>query len=113
MPRRGSPIYCGNNARDPDLRSGRKTKGTNNTCFKKGFGVGYYVLPFDNKYAGRYVPIDARKIYCGDKPNLPEGYDLKGNLANCYRIGVGAGRAKKAKEVRKNIPPSRTQSRRR
>lgn len=99
MAQRG--IYCGNNARDLELRSGRKRRGNRYQCMKKGIGVGMS-LPFDNTYATRYVPIDRRKIWCGKSNQLPAGYDILGTTGMCYTKGVGIGRSIKAKKKRKN-----------
>ena len=92
-------MYCGNNARSLDLRSGRKVIGTRYSCMRKGVGVGLG-LPYDPTYATRYVPIDNRKIYCGNDVALPVGYDLMGSNGMCYTRGVGIGRSIKAKKHR-------------
>ena len=91
-------IYCGNNAQDTDLVAGRKRLGTRLECFRRGIGVGLH-LPLDRKYAGRYVPIDTRKIYCGMAPRLPQGYHRYGNLPGCLQKGVAVGKTKKAQEA--------------
>ena len=33
--------------------------------------------------------MNNRKLYCGNKQNLPNGYDDFGNLYDCLRIGYG------------------------
>jgi len=100
-------IYCGNNMNSPELgrrrRNGKggKVIGTKYGCFKKGIGVGLYVLPLDPEYSGDYQPIDTRKIYCGTKERLPNGYQIMGNNGLCFRKGVGVGRNLKAKRKSK------------
>jgi hypothetical protein len=98
-------IYCGNNRRHASLRDGTAVIGTRNQCLRKGFGVGFHVLPYDPEYARRFVPIDERKIYCGDQKELPAGYDLVGSNGMCYSKGIGAGRAKRARQVRGGPAP--------
>ena len=93
-------MYCGNNRRDPKVRSRRQVIGTRYGCLKKGIGVGLS-LPYDPEYTNRFVPVDTRKIYCGDSAELPEGYDLLGSNSMCYHKGVGVGKALKAKDQRR------------
>ena len=88
-------IYCGNNARDARLLSGALSIGTRAKCLRKGIGVGRN-LPVDPSYAAPYAPIDARRIYCGDRDDLPDGYDLFGSLPWCLQKGVGVGKAQRA-----------------
>lgn len=88
-------IYCGNNAQNPDLLSGALTLGTRSRCLRKGIGVGRN-LPLDPSYAGPYAPIDARREYCGDASEMPDGYDIVGNLPRCLQRGVGIGKAQRA-----------------
>jgi hypothetical protein len=96
-------VYCGNNALDPGLISGEKILGSNYRCLKKGVGVGLN-LPYDDLYIQPYQPIDNTKIYCGTKQNIPQGYDRRGNLPECFRKGVGVGRKiKTTKEKPFNI----------
>lgn len=92
-------MYCGNNRRSPKLRSGQAVIGTRYGCLKKGIGVGLS-LPYDPEYNNRFVPIDSRKIYCGDAVDLPEGYDILGTNSMCYSKGVGTGRKIKANKQR-------------
>jgi len=87
-------IYCGNNRNNPDLRSGKYVKGTRRICLRKGIGVGL-AEPLDKDYSVPYAPISGRKLYCGDKRRLPEGYDAFGNNAECLQIGVGIGKSMK------------------
>lgn len=100
-------MYCGNNRRNPQVRSGEKVIGTKYGCLKRGIGVGLG-LPYDPEYSNRYVPVDGRKIYCGQAEELPQGYDLMGNNSMCYFKGVGVGRALKAKKVRSGKKPVKT-----
>ena len=88
-------IYCGNNSRDVQLLSGNQVLGTRNGCLRKGIGKGLQ-LPYDSKYAGDYLPIDNRKIYCGNENILPNGYDIMGNLPQCLQKGIGIGKLQKA-----------------
>jgi hypothetical protein len=86
-----SQIYCGNNAQDSDLLNGNKVLGTRYKCMRKGIGVGLN-SPRDPKFAEAYAAIDTRRIYCGDKPDLPSEYDSMGNLPMCLQKGVGIGK---------------------
>lgn len=88
-------IYCGNNALDSDVINGVSQLGTRYSCMRKGIGKGLN-LPFDLKYTQPYEPIDNRKIYCGDRQVLPDGYDRFGNLAQCLQKGVAIGKRQKA-----------------
>ena len=89
-------IYCGNNYANRDVRNGSKIVGTKYQCLKKGVGVGLH-MPNDKDYDEEYIPIDTRKIYCGEAPRLPAGYDLVGSNGMCFAKGVGIGRKLKAK----------------
>ena len=90
-------IYCGNNALHPDLTNGRAVIGTKHRCLRKGFGAGYY-SPVDLNFLNEYRPIDNRKIYCGSKENVPEGYDRHGNSPAYFQKGFASGKRKKAME---------------
>ena len=59
-------IYCGNNG----AATNNKPVGTRHQCMRVGIGKGLR-LSCDNSYNGPYQPIDGRKIYCGNSPNLP------------------------------------------
>ena len=91
-------MYCGNNRNSPQLRLRGQTIGDRYRCLKKGIGVGKYLLPLDPDYELDYIPIDNRRIYCGRDLVLPDGYDIMGNNGMCFKIGVGVGRAIKAKK---------------
>lgn len=90
-------IYCGNNQLDPDLVNGTLVIGDRYQCLKKGIGKGLN-LPYDEKYSFDYIPIDDRKIYCGNNNLLPEGYHSYGNLPQCLQKGIGIGKRQKALE---------------
>ena len=83
-------MYCGNNARHPDLQNGNQVLGTRYRCLRKGIGVGLN-QPYDPNY-GDYDPIDNTRIYCGNSEQLPQGYDRFGNLPQCLQVGVGVGK---------------------
>lgn len=91
--------YCGNNAQDPNLLAGQIQLGTLRTCLQKGVGKGRR-LPYDSKYTGGYLPIDPRKIYCGDANVVPLGYDRQGSLAQCLQKGIGIGKRQRALQGR-------------
>jgi len=84
-------IYCGNNMLSTEILSGSHF-GTRHSCLKRGFGLGYNTT--DEKldsYSNRYRPLDTRKFYCGNNNDLPENYDIMGNLPICHNKGVGMG----------------------
>ena len=93
-------IYCGSNRRHSTLRDGTNVIGTRYACFRKGVGVGLN-LPYDPEYAGRYEPVDRRKIYCGTRGRLPRGYSYMGNNYMCFTKGIGVGRSVRAKRGRR------------
>jgi hypothetical protein len=76
-------LYCGNNSRDVQLLSGNQVLGTRNGCLRKGIGKGLQ-LPYDSKYAGDYLPIDNRKIYCGNE-NIAKNVIVKAKQRNLCR----------------------------
>ena len=85
------PNYCGNNKLYPDLLKGKVKLGTRFECLQKGIQIGKKLGP-DPKYSGKYEPIDTRKIYCGNKSELPEGYSYIGNAPLCLQKGTGIGK---------------------
>lgn len=93
---RRKPIYCGNNAEHPHLRSGKKIIGTRYQCLQKGLNNGRN-MPVDPTFLLPYRPIIKDKKYCGTKNNLPSGYDRFGGLHECYQMGVGVGKRETAK----------------
>ena len=88
-------IYCGNNGQEPQLLAGNVVLGTRYGCMRKGIGHGLN-SPYDPKFAGAYIPIDQRQIYCGTQHVLPPGYDSMGSLPQCMQKGVGIGKRQKA-----------------
>ena len=98
--------YCGNNKLYKGLTSGTHTIGTRRQCLRKGIGVSMNQdIKVDESNAlwyDEYDPIDTRKIYCGDKKYLPEGYDYMGNTVLCLekgkKIGYILNLKKKSKE---------------
>ena len=96
------PIYCGNNALDSDIVNGTSVLGTRYSCMRKGIGTGLN-LPYDVKYTGEYQPIDNRKIYCGDRDDLPDDYDRFGNLPQCLQKGVAIGKRQRALDGDANV----------
>lgn len=98
-------IYCGNNARHPDLVNGNKVLGTRYSCLQKGKNNGLN-QPVDPNFLLPYQPIDTTKKYCGNKSSLPLGYDRFGGLYECYLSGVGVGKRQKAIENNIGNPAS-------
>ncbi len=91
----GPYLYCGNNLLNADVLLGRAVIGTNYTCLRKGYGAGFY-QPVDLSFLDDYLPIDARKVYCGNNQDLPAGYDYKGNHPRCFQKGFAVGKRMKA-----------------
>lgn len=98
-------IYCGNNARHPDLLNGTKVLGTRYSCLQKGKNNGLN-QPIDPNFLLPYQPIDTTRKYCGNKTVLPVGYDRFGGLYECYLSGVGVGKREKATGNNIGNPPS-------
>ena len=95
-------IYCGNNRLFPDLVNGTLELGTRYKCLRKGYGKGFN-MPVDPNYLNnQYDPIDRTRLYCGDNPDLPAGYDRHGNLVHCLQRGVGLGKKQKAIQNQNN-----------
>lgn len=90
-------MYCGNNARNPSLLAGDVVRGTRYKCLRKGIGIGRN-QDIDPDYLGEYIPIDRRKIWCGNSDDFPDGYDRIGNLSQCLQKGIGVGKKQKAQE---------------
>ncbi len=84
-------VYCGNNG----AATNGKPIGTKHQCLKVGIGKGLY-LPCERSYGGVYDPIDDRKMYCGDKIDMPPGYDIMGSPSLCLKVGIGLGKAQRA-----------------
>ena len=102
-----SGIYCGNNKENTELKNGNVQLGTRYSCLKKGIGKGLHE-PKDPEYAGKYEPIDKRKIYCGNQTTLPDNYDSMGNLPQCLQKGIGIGKHKKASQFMTTIKKNYT-----
>ena len=100
-------IYCGNNRENTELKNGNVQLGTIYSCLRKGIGKGLNE-PKDPTYAGKYVPIDKRKIYCGKQHTLPDNYDSVGNLPQCLQKGIGIGKYKKASQFMTTIKKNYT-----
>lgn len=83
-------IYCGSDLILPD---GYDEMGTRNRCLKKGVGVGMSMSTSERNriIAKPAPPVPREKIYCGDKAQLPPGYDRFATLGECLRKGVGIG----------------------
>jgi len=88
-------IYCGNNSLHPDVVNGNAVIGTKFRCLKKGYGAGFYG-EIDLNFLNDYEPIDRRKIYCGNREEIPEGYDRHGNLPSCFQKGFATGKRERA-----------------
>lgn len=86
-----SRYYCGNNRNSANGR----ILGTRYKCLKIGIGKGFN-MAVDPEYLNDYDPIDIRKIYCGKKNRLPNGYDYMGNAPLCLQKGIGIGKKQKA-----------------
>ena len=99
-------MYCGNNANHPGLLNGTQVLGTRYNCLLKGKQFGYY-LPADPSFTQPYSPIDPTRKYCGNSPNVPNGYNRFGGLYECYLTGVGVGKKQKAQEVLGNKKSSK------
>jgi len=95
-------IYCGNNRENTALKNDNLQLGTRYSCLRKGIGKGLHQAK-DPAYAGKYEPIDKRKIYCGNQETLPDNYDLMGNLPQCLQKGIGIGKHKKASQSMTSI----------
>ena len=89
------PIYCGNNAMQPDLVNGTARAGSRLECLRRGFGSGFYSA-VDLSFLQPYQPIDARRKYCGDQEILPDGYDMFGNAPSCFQKGWATGKRSRA-----------------
>lgn len=97
-------MYCGNNAHHPGLLNHTQVLGTRYNCLLKGKQFGYS-LPPDASFTQPYAPIDPTRKYCGNSPNVPNGYNRFGSLYECYLTGVGVGKKQKATQVLGPQPP--------
>ena len=92
--------YCGNNNNYNGLLRGTHRLGTNYECLRKGIGFGSH-LPYDPDYNLNYDPVDTRKFYCGNSPDVPPEYFAVGSPSKCLAVGVGVAKSQKAR----NGPP--------
>ena len=115
---------CSNNELDHRLKAngGAKEFGSPSLCQKKGFGIGFkqHITNTDDflrEWGGPYRPHIVQKLYCGDEPRLPSGYDARATLPQCLARGFGLGSVKRAKQLRsktssrapdKHKPPTTT-----
>ena len=56
-------------------------------------------MSYDRKFAEAYIPIDKRKIWCGNSDVTPEGYDSIGSLSQCLQKGFGCGKRARAQKI--------------
>jgi len=105
-------MYCGNNAKHPSLLKGKAVIGTRYGCMLKGKQIGLS-QPVDKSFRKEYEPIDDRKVYCGEKDRLPDGYSHFGKLYECMLKGIGWGKREKAtmKSVKRKSGVSSKKSR--
>ena len=87
-------IYCGN-TRIRAVQQGLRPMGTRKSCYKKGIQIGRFVLPPDVEYARAYLPLDNRRIYCGNSNVVPANHIL-GKLPWCLSKGIGKGKRARA-----------------
>jgi len=98
--------YCGNNELSRKLKTngGHMEFGSPSLCQKKGFGIGFnqHITNSDEylREWGPYRPHIVQKLYCGDEPRLPSGYDARATLPQCLARGFGLGSVKRAKKLR-------------
>jgi hypothetical protein len=82
-------IYCGNNALDSDLVSGKKRGGTPYECFRKGVGMGKN-LPSQK---GEYKKLYDSRIFCGKVLKDTDKYSRMGFPYECLQKGIGVGKS--------------------
>lgn len=86
--------YCGTNSLHPNAAN----RGTRYQCLKKGIWVGCNRIPVDNTLVDMpYARFDNERIYCGNQNNLPAGYTRLGASSDCFQIGVGLGKKRRAR----------------
>ena len=78
--------YCGNNDVLPE---GYDEFGDLFSCTKKGFGICKYNGKLGTRYNGLPPDPDRPKIYCGNKQELPPGYERFGLRNECLKRGFG------------------------
>ena len=98
------PIYCGNNAKSPELQ--HKRLGRPSECIQKGFGAALHqqvadVGAFLHKFEGEYQKLIEPKLwYKNSEP--PPGLQ-RATLPMCFQKGWGAGTAALARKLRKKM----------
>ena len=92
QPRRNT--YCGTNRLHPNAAN----RGTRYECLKKGIWVGCNRIPVDNTLVDMpYARFDDERVYCGNGNQLPAGYTRLGASSDCFQIGVGVGKKRRAR----------------
>jgi hypothetical protein len=91
-------MYCGNNRLDRRVIDGTLDIGTRYGCLRQGIGKGRLLDP----YTEPYEPLFNETIYCGNKNRLPRGYDRFGSNIDCFRKGVGIGKARPLRRSRRS-----------
>lgn len=89
--------YCGNNNNYNGLLRATHRLGSNYECLRKGIGAGSR-LPYDQEYSENYDPVDTRKFYCGNSPEVPPEYFAVGSPSKCLAVGIGIGKSQKARK---------------
>ena len=101
-------IYCGNNAKSPELQ--HKRLGRPSECIQKGFGAALHqhvadVPAFLQKFEGEYEKLIEPKLwYKNSEP--PPGWQ-RATLPMCFQKGWGAGTAALARKLRKKMSGAR------
>ena len=86
--------YCGTNSLHPNAAN----RGTRYECLRKGIWVGCNRIPVDNTLVDMpYARFDDERVYCGNENNLPAGYTRMGASSDCFQIGVGLGKKRRAR----------------
>lgn len=83
-------IYCGNSQTIPE---GYDVPGTQYKCLRKGIGTGM-LLPTRQRdeFLEREREEPEERTFCGNG-DVPEDYDRRGTLLECFKKGVGIGLA--------------------
>lgn len=99
-------MYCGNNALDPDLESGKLVLGTRSACFRKGVGGALHqAVPleeqdaFIKKWTSPYKKLVDQPLHYGDGP-APNG-KIAATLSQSLARGWAVGSIQKAKRLLK------------
>ena len=109
-------IYCGNNALSPELRrnGGTREFGSHSQCTAKGYARGFNqpvpdMLAFLRHWSGKYEPHVVQRLYYGDGPDIPPGYQ-RATLSQAAQRGYAIGalaRARKEKKAHGSASPRR------